>query len=224
MSAAPVRCVVIGGGGHARVIIDSLRESGIADLWAVDADRTRWGGEVLGVPIAGGDELLTDMVRQGVTHFVIGVGGVGDNRPRRKLFERAMALGLRPLTVRHPAAVCSRWALVGDGTVLLAGSVVNAGARLGINVIVNTGAIVEHDCVLGDHVHVATGARLASAVRVDDEAHIGAGATVRQGISIGAQAIVGAGAVVIREVAPGAVVVGVPARPRVARVSLKQGE
>lgn len=165
------------------------------------------------MPIRGGDDLIQGMVGEGVTCFVVGLGGVGDNRPRRLLFELGLAHGLTPLTVYHPSAVCSTLAEVGAGSVLYPVSVVNAGAMLGVNVIVNTGAIVEHDCVLGDHVHVATGARLASAVHVGTCAHIGAGATVRQRISIGEGALVGAGSVVVKDVPPWTVVVGVPARP-----------
>lgn len=207
-------CVILGGGGHARVLIDSLRASGVATPYAVlDRNRSLWGKELLGVPILGGDELLPELVSQGVTCFVVGVGAVGDNQPRRRLFELGVAHGLTPLTVCHPSAVCSPWARIGPGSVVFPLAVVNAGAILGVNVIVNTGAIVEHDCVLGDHVHIATGARLASTVRVGAGAHIGAGATVRQCISIGEGAIVGAGAVVVKDVPPRTVVVGVPARP-----------
>ena len=210
----PIRCLILGGGGHARVLIDSLRAGEAAIPAAVlDADRSLWGKDVLGVPVRGGDDLMPEFMRQGVQHFVVGVGGVADNEPRRRLFERAVACGLTPLTVRHPSAICSRWATVGAGSVLYPAAVVNAGAVLGLNVIVNTGAIVEHDCIIGDHAHLATGARLASTVRVGIGAHIGAGATVRQGVSIGERAVVGMGAVVVREVTAGTVVIGVPARP-----------
>lgn len=210
---ASIRCLVLGGGGHARVLIDSLYASETALPVAVlDADRTLWGKDVLGVPVRGGDDLIPALLQEGVRHFVMGVGGVADNAPRRGLFERAVACGLTPLTVRHPAAICSRWATIGAGSVLFPAAVVNAGATVGVNVIVNTGAIVEHDCVIGDHAHLATGAKLASTVRVGIGAHIGAGATVRQCVVIGEGAVVGAGAVVIRDVAPGTVVIGVPAR------------
>ena len=209
------RCVVVGGGGHARVVIDAIVASGMAIPVAVlDADRSRWGAEVLGVPIVGGDDQLAGLVRGGgVTHFIVGVGGTGDNDPRRRLFERALGSGLLPLTVRHPAAVCAGSAHVGDGSLLCATAVVQAAAVVGLNAILNTGSIVEHDCVLGNHVHLATGARLCSTVRVGEGAHIGAGATVRQCLSIGEGALIGAGAVVIDDVAPRQVVVGVPARP-----------
>jgi len=184
----------------------------------LDPNPQLWGTSSLGVPILGGDELLPDLVARGVDAFVVGVGAVGDNRPRQRLFDLGRGHGLQPLTVMHPAASCSRHAVVGAGCQLLPGAIVNAGATLGVNVLVNSGAIVEHDCEIGDHTHVATGARMASTVRVGVRAHIGAGATVRQGIVIGDEAIVGAGAVVVTDVARGQTVVGVPARPLTRRV------
>ncbi len=205
-------CVVLGGGGHASVLIESLKASSIGVYAVLDKDSSLWGCDLMGVPILGGDDLLPQLVREGVTRFVVGVGAIGDNRIRRQLFESGVAHGLRPLTVYHPSAICSVSAQVGAGSVLCPAAVVNARAVLGVNVIVNTGAIVEHDCVIGDHVHIATGASLSGTVRVGNGAHIGAGSTVRQCISIGEGATLGAGAVVVKDVEPWTVVVGVPAR------------
>ena len=178
----------------------------------LDSNPALWGKDLFGVPILGGDDLLPELVGQGTSHFVVGLGSTGDNRPRQRLFELGLAHNLAPLTVVHPAAICSRWATVGPGAQVLPTSVVNVGARLGSNVIVNSGAIVEHDCLLDDHVHVATGATLASTVRVGTGAHIGAGASVRQCVNVGEWAIIGAGAVVIKDVPPHTIVVGVPAK------------
>ena len=195
------------------MLIDCMRASGVATPYAIlDCDGPLWGKEMLGVPIRGGDELLPELVREGVTCFVVGVGGVGNNQPRRRLFELASSHSLKPLVVCHPSVVCSPWAKIGAGSMLFPGSIVNAGAVLGVNVIVNTGAIVEHDCVIGDHVHIATGACLSGTVRVGNGAYIGASATVRQCISIGEGAVLGAGAMVVKDVEPWAVVAGVPAR------------
>ena len=207
------RSVVLGGGGHASVLIDCLLASGACQPHAIlDADSLLWGDELLGVPIIGGDNLLADIVNCGIDYFVVGLGSVGDASPRRRLFELGLSHELQPLTVIHPQALCSKWAKIGSGCQLLPGSIVNAGAVLGTNVIVNSGAIVEHDCVLNDHSHVATGAKLSGAVQVGIGAHIGVGASVMQGISISEGAIVGAGAVVVKDVAPHRVVIGVPAR------------
>ena len=196
------------------MIIESLQSAESSDfLGILDSNNSLWGEIVLGVPVLGGDELLSQLAQQGATHFVVGLGGIGDNRPRQRLFELGTTHGLTPITVRHSKAICSPSATVGAGSVLFPGSVVNAQADLGVNVIVNTGAIVEHDSAVGDHVHLATGSRLCSTVKVGPGAHIGAGATVRQSINIGAGAVVGAGAAVVEDVAAGVTVVGVPARP-----------
>jgi sugar O-acyltransferase (sialic acid O-acetyltransferase NeuD family) len=202
-------------------LIDSLLSSGgVPEHYGVlDQDRSLWGKEILGVRILGGDELLPQLASQGATHFVVGLGGISVNRPRRRLFELGLIHGLTPLTVCHSSAIRSQWAKVGDGSVIFPGAVVNAGATIGVNVIVNTGVIVEHDCMVGDHAHIATGSRLCSTVRIGTSAHIGAGATVRQLITIGEGAIVGAGAVVVKDVEPWAVVVGVPARVMERRVA-----
>jgi sugar O-acyltransferase (sialic acid O-acetyltransferase NeuD family) len=207
-------CVILGGGGHARVLIDCIQMiGGISLVGILEHDRTRWGQELFNIPILGGDDLLPEIVARGVNCFVVGVGGTGDNQPRQRLYGVGLASHLKPLTIVHPAAVCSRWAIVGAGSQLLPGSIINAGAVMGVNVILNSGAIVEHDCVVGNHVHIATGAKLASTVRVGDGAHIGAGATVRQCLTIGERAIIGAGAVVVKDVLADTVVAGVPARP-----------
>jgi UDP-perosamine 4-acetyltransferase len=220
-TVSPIWCLILGGGGHARVLIDSLLSSGeVAEHYGVlDRDRSLWGNKVLGVRVLGGDALLHQLASQGATHFVVGLGGLGDNQPRRRLFELALSHGMTPLTVCHSSAIRSRWATVGDGSAIFPGAVVNAGATIGVNVIVNTGAVVEHDCVVGDHVHIATGSRLCSTVHIGTGAHIGAGATVRQLVTIGEGAIVGAGAVVVKDVEPWAVVVGVPARVMERRVA-----
>ncbi len=208
-----INCVVLGAGGHAAVLIDTIQTGGIAHLHGIlDPDSSRWGKDLLGVSILGNDDLLPQLTGQGVTHFVVGVGSTGDNRPRQRLFELGCLHNLEPLTIIHPDAICSKRVAVGAGAQLFPGSIVNSRATLGRNVIVNSGAIVEHDCVIGDHAHIATGAVLASTVKVGELAHIGPGAVVRQLISIDKGAVVGAGAAVVQDVPENIVVAGVPAR------------
>jgi sugar O-acyltransferase (sialic acid O-acetyltransferase NeuD family) len=208
-----VVCIVLGGGGHARVLINSMLVSEAAFTYGVlDADRSLWGQNVFGVPILGNDDLLPELIEQGVNHFVVGLGSVGSNTLRARLFSVGLSWSLKPLTVRHPSTICSQWAEVGAGSQLMPGSIINAGAKLGVNVIINSGALVEHGCIIGAHAHIATGAKLLGDVRVGAGAHIGAGAAVRQGLSIGNNSIVGMGAVVLRDVPPRTIMIGVPAR------------
>lgn len=207
------RVIGLGAGGHAKVVIEILQaDSGVELCGLLDSNLDLTGKSILGVPVLGGDEMLSEIVTGGVTHFFVGVAGAGNTGPRRRLYELALERRLKPVNAVHKQAVISPSCVIGPGATIMAGAVVNACAVLGANVIINTGAIVEHDCVLQDHVHVATGARLAGAVRAESGAHIGAGATVRQAVTIGEGAVVGAGAVVVKNVLAHAVVAGVPAR------------
>lgn len=206
------QCIVLGGGGHAGVVIDALQLVGVSVRGVLDPRADLHGTMILGVPVRGGDELMGTFKSEGVSFFLLGVGSVGANPRRRLLFEAGFRSGLAPLTLIHPAAVCSKWASIAEGTVVLANAVVNAGARIGMNAIINSGAIVEHGCSIGDHTHIASGARILGDVRIGADSFVGAGATVKQGVSIGDRAVIGAGAVVLRDVESEGAVVGVPAR------------
>jgi sugar O-acyltransferase (sialic acid O-acetyltransferase NeuD family) len=209
----PVPYILLGCGGHAKVLLEIAQLSGYPVPVAVlDADPLLWGTQLEGVPVAGGDDRMKDLLLQGISHFVVGLGGVKDNRPRQRLYEMAVSTGFVPLTLTHPSAVFSKTACSGPGLQQLPLSVVNAGVRLGVNVLINSGTIVEHDCLVGDHVHVASGARIASTVEIGIGVHIGIGAVIKQCLRIGDYAVVGAGAVVVEDVPAGYTVVGVPAR------------
>ena len=206
------RCVILGAGGHGRVILDCLRASGIEVEGFLDAERPLWGQDVDGIPVLGGDERLAEMKAAGVSRFAVGVGGVKDLAPRKRLYEAGLRAGLEPLTVRHPSAVVSAAAELGPGAQILPGAVVNTGARVGAGALINSTALVEHDVTVGDHAHVSIGARLAGGVRVGALAFVGAGALVREGVEIGDGALIGCGAIVLARVAPGARVVGLHRR------------
>jgi sugar O-acyltransferase (sialic acid O-acetyltransferase NeuD family) len=201
---------VIGAGGHAKVVIDSLRAEGRYDVEGVlDDDPGRRGGEVLGVRVLGdtSDEALRALdVR-------LAVIAVGSNRARREVATR-LSGRVAWLTVVHPRAYVAPSAVVGAGSVIFAGAMVQPEARLGEHVIVNTMASVDHDGEVADFVHLAPGVRLAGGVRVGEGAFVGVGSSVLPGRCVGAWATVGAGAVVTRDVPDGATVVGVPAGAR----------
>jgi UDP-perosamine 4-acetyltransferase len=204
--------VVLGAGGHAKVLIDLLQRVAMRKPVAVvDRDRSLIGQQVLGVPVIGDDSALADFDPRDVV-LVNGVGSVRSTDGRRNLYARCCDLGFEFATLIHPTAVVGMDVEIGRGAQILAAAVINTGARVGENCIVNTAAVVEHDCRIGPHSHVASGATLAGGVTLETGVHIGAGATVMQGVRVGARTVVGAGAVVIRDLEEDKVAVGVPAR------------
>lgn len=208
--------IVIGSGGHAAVVADALLAAGAAVLGFTDANPTRHGKLLCGLPVLGTDDVLASHAPAAVT-LANGIGGAG--RPgtqglRRTVQQRLEKQGWRFVTVRHPTAVVSQFARVAASAQLLATSVVQANADVGAGCIVNTGAIVEHDTRLGDYVHVACGAVLCGHVDIGGGSHVGAGSTVKEGVTLGADIVVGAGAVVLGDFPDGCIVFGVPARDR----------
>jgi sugar O-acyltransferase (sialic acid O-acetyltransferase NeuD family) len=207
-------CLILGAGGHGKVVADAVRAHGNwSRLAFVDADPHRIGTEFFGATVISDDTILVDAQMRGFSHYVVGLGSSEDTRPRQVLFDKGRQAGLDPATIVHPSAVCASSVIIGKGTVVLAGATLNADGTIGRNVIVNTGAIVEHDCNIGDHAMIAPGAIVLGGARIGAGAFIGAGAVIRQDIAVGEDAIIGAGAVVLDPVPAGIRVAGVPARP-----------
>lgn len=193
--------VILGGGGHARVVLDVLRSLGRPVLGVLMPDRPA-GADWHGLPVLGDDAWL-EQPQARACQFASGVGMVPGRRSRRQaIFERLRALGLRMPALVHPAAVVSQAAEMAGAVQVMAGAVVQPGVRLGAAVLLNTGARVDHDCAIGEGAHVAPGAILCGDVQIGARAFIGAGAVVLPGVTVGEGAEVAAGAVVRRDVPP----------------------
>ena len=192
--------IIYGASGHGLVIKDILERGGYSNIRFVDdADKPNWiGGIVLPPQEIDGLSKLPCIL------------AIGKNDVRKKL---SISLNGIFVSAVHPQAILAiDLKTIGEGTVIMAGVVVNPASQIGRHVILNTSASIDHECVIGAYVHISPNATLCGNVVVGEGAHIGAGATVIQGIRIGQWATVGAGAVVIRDVPDYAVVVGNPAR------------
>ena len=203
--------LILGGGGHAKVVIAALQAAGVEIAGIVDADPARVGGAILEIPVIGDDRAVAGFAPETV-RLTVGVGSTGDPSTRQSLFARFRQRRYRFATVVHPAAVIVADSALGEGTQVMAGAVIQPGCRIGANVIVNTSASIDHDCVVGDHVHIAPGCTLSGGVTIGKGAHLGTGATVIEGIDIGSRCLIAAGTVVTKPVAPGARISGVPGR------------
>ena len=195
--------IVIGAGGHAKVVIGALRAAGRQVAAVFDDAPQQWGKCLLGVPVHGPLARLDAMPEREAV-IAIGAGEV-----RRRLAERYR---LRYTAVVHPHAWVDPTAHVAPGAMIMAGAVIQSQAVIAEHAIVNTGATVDHDCQVGSCAHLAPGVHLAGNVCVQPLAMLGVGAVVIPGRTIGAGTTVGAGATVIRDLPAGVVAAGCPAR------------
>ncbi len=208
-----IEIVVLGGGGHARVVISILKKLGVYLILGYTDVSDR--GSISGVSFIGEDACLPGLLGEHPgCSAVIGVGNVRPDDARRRLYEKITAYGFIFPRVISPDAVVSDDVEVGEATVVMAGAVVNAGTVVGKGVILNTNCTVDHDCRIGDFVHVAPGATLSGGVKVGDSALIGAGATVIQYRTVSPFCTVGAGATVVEDLNEPGIYLGTPARRR----------
>lgn len=201
--------LVIGAGGHAKVVIDVARAAGFTPVAALDPGSI--GSTCNGVEVVGSDDKSAELLAAGLTQCAV---AIGDNRLRLRIGERLRDMGFALPALVHPSAITSPSATIGAGTVVMPLAVINAAAAVGELVIVNSAAVVEHDCHLGNGSHVAPGTRLGGCVSIGRGAMVGIGSALRPGSSIGDFSVVGAGSTVIGDLPAECVAVGTPARVR----------
>lgn len=206
-----IGCVIIGAGGHGRVVLDILLSARrYRPIGFLDSNPALHGRRMDGISVLGDLSALPALRAQGISSAVV---AIGDNGVRRSFAEEAEAAGVELLNAIHPSANLAHTVRLGKNVVIAAGALVCAHCQIGDSVILNTGCIVDHESMIGTAAHVCPGARLAGRVTVEPGAFVGIGATVLQGVRIGCEAIVGGGAVVTQDVEPMTTVVGVPAKP-----------
>jgi len=197
-----VRLLIVGAGGHAKVVVDAALAAGHEVVGIVGEARGR--ADLLGVAILESAEGID------AEAFII---AVGDNRARAELFAEYSATGMRPASVVHPSAIIADGVEIGGGTFIAAGVVVNVDARIGEDVILNTSCTVDHDCVIGDHAHIGPTSGVCGGVEIGAGALVGVGCSIIPTRSVGEWAVIGAGSAVVRDVPANATYAGVPARP-----------
>lgn len=206
--------VLLGAGGHCRVVVDALRELKAYRIAAILGTKRDLGCSVMGIPVCGTDADLKKHYAKGARYCFIAVGSIGNPRVRQGLAASARAAGYEFPSLISPSAAVSRHASIGEGTYAGPASVINAGASVGRHCIINSGCVIEHDCVLGDFVHAAPNSAVGGGARIGEGAHIGIGSVVIQGMTIGAYSTIGAGSVVTRDIAGKVIAFGNPCRVR----------
>jgi len=198
--------VVLGAGGHSKVVISTLKELGFKIQGALDDNENKWNTHILDVPVIGPLELLKS------GNFEQGIIAIGDNRIRREVSEKYENL-CRWISIIHPFSYVYPGVEIREGSVIFAGAVIQPDVKIGKHVIVNTSASIDHDCVVEDFVHIAPGVHLAGGVFIGEGSLMGVGSVVIPYKRVGKWSIIGAGSVVIRDISDLTTAAGVPAKP-----------
>ncbi len=205
------RVLILGAGGHGRVVLDILLSGGTATVVGfLDNNPSIQNRRVDGLPVLG---TIADLPAVVAEHEVTGVViAIGDNGTRRGLSRQIQQAGIPLVNAIHPSASLAFNASLGRGVVVAAGVVVCANCQIGDAVILNTGCIVDHQTMIGEGSHICPGVRVAGRVKVESGVFVGIGATIVPHVTLGCESIVGAGSVVLEDVPELATVVGVPAK------------
>lgn len=200
------RLVIIGASGHGKVIADiAMKLNRYEEICFLDDNVTI--KECSGFPVIGTSrDFLT---YRDDSEFIIGIGNA---KIRNRITDMLEHESASITTLVHPNSSIGQNVIIGQGTVVMAGAVINSDSKIGKSCIINTCASVDHDCVLEDYVHVAVGAHVCGTVQVGHHTWIGAGVTVINNLSVCPESMIGAGAVVIKDIIESGTYLGVPVR------------
>lgn len=202
------KVVVVGSGGHAKVIIDILNNSKIytpVGLTSMDPNIKT----IMGLPVLGDDSFLPQLYAEGIKY---GFVAIGDNKRREDISNYIKGLGLKLINAISHHSCISSSANLGEGVAVMPGAIINAESIIQNNVIINTGATIDHDCVIGLSSHIAPGCNIAGNVHIGRGVFLGIGCKVIPKMTIGDWTTVGAGSVVITNLPGHSIAFGVPAK------------
>jgi sugar O-acyltransferase (sialic acid O-acetyltransferase NeuD family) len=206
------RIILIGGGGHASVCLDSLSASGVFNIVGIVDSLAPVGSSILGLECLGRQEEMNELaVRYDLHGFFI---GIGDNVLRKRVYEQVSALcpKLEWVNAIHPSAVVSASVEMGSGNAVMAGTVINAGCSLGNGCVVNTNSCLEHDSTMNHYSFLGSGSVTGAKVHIGELSMVSMGVVISDRLTIGRNSMVGLGSVVVKHVEENSLVYGAPAR------------
>jgi sugar O-acyltransferase (sialic acid O-acetyltransferase NeuD family) len=189
--------ILIGGGGHCKSVIDVAESAGYTILGIMDRPEEA-GKNVLGYKVIGTDAEMAKFADQ--AEFVVTVGQIKSPDLRIKLHRMLADAGCQLATIIAPTAHVSKYASVGEGTVVLHQAVINADAKIGKGCIINTFANIEHDVIVGDYCHISTGAMINGGTKVGDGTFVGSQSVINQCVTVCEGAVIASGSVVNKDI------------------------
>lgn len=200
--------ILVGGGGHCKSVIEAAESAGYSILGVLDMPE-EVGKTILSIKVIGTDDDIPAYVDK--AEFVITVGSIKSPATRIKLYNKVKGAGGKLATVIASTAHVSKYAEIGEGTVVLHQAFVNADAKVGCNVILNNFVNIEHDAVIGEHSHISTGTMVNGECKVGERCFIGSQSVLANCISVGDDIIVGAGSFVRKSITEKGIYSGNPA-------------
>ena len=188
--------VLIGGGGHCESCIDVIEQEGTYEIVGIVDKKELIGKKVLNYEVFATDEDLPLLAKK-YRYVLITIGQIGSPEIRRKIYNLVKGLGFELPVVKSPLAYVSKYAEIGEGTIIMHGAIVNAGARIGKNCIINSKALIEHGAVIGDFSHISTGVIINGGVVVGQDCFLGSNSTTKQYTKIPNGSFIKAGSVVV---------------------------
>jgi sugar O-acyltransferase (sialic acid O-acetyltransferase NeuD family) len=203
--------LVVGSGGHAKVIIDIIEKQNMFNIVGlIDGFKTP-GSEALGYKILGDESILVNPFYENITY---GIVAIGDNWVRNKVANKIIQVkpDFNFITAIHPSANIAKGVIIGDGTVVMAGGIINSDTTIGNHCIINTNSSLDHDNILGNFVTIAPGVVTGGNVIIGSFSSVSLGARVIHKINIGEHSVIGAGSVVVKDIGNQSVWYGIPAK------------
>lgn len=203
--------IIIGAGGHARVLLDTLLNQSNKIIGITNPDPNKFGHYISDIPIIGNDDLILNYCPNSI-YLINGIGMMPGKSTRYQLYEKFKNHGYTFTKIIHPSAVLASNVQLLAGVQVMAGVIIQTSVVIDENSIINTRVAIDHDSFIGKHVHLAPGVTVSGGVSIGEGTFVGAGSTIIQGIKIAAHCIIGAGSVVTRDIPEVSTVMGIPAR------------
>ncbi len=207
------KVLIVGDGGHAKIVIDILREMNQYEILGVTSKHND-KNEFYGFPVLGNDDVLDVYFNKGIKNIALGIGGFKDNELRTHLYEKFFEKGFVFINAIHPKSIIAKSAIIGKGVVIFAGVILNSEVKVGDNVIIATGSTVDHETVIEDNSLISAGVTIGANAVIGKGTLCALGAKVVSGITVGEKSLIAAGAVVVNDIGANSKVFGLPAKEK----------
>jgi len=173
------KLILLGGGGHCKSCIDVIEQAGLHEIVGIIDQQEQLGELILGYKVIGTDEEIESLANKG-NEFLVTVGQIKTAKIRERLFNQLREYNAKIATIISPRAYVSQYAEIGEGSIIMHDTLINADASIGKNCIINTKALIEHDAIIGDHCHISTAAIINGGVDIKQGTFFGSNATSRE--------------------------------------------